>query len=98
MSLSCLALNREANLPSADIEKEFLIELVIVTDSWKIHVHTPQGDFGLEITGEGKMIKASLQAGTLERADHEEMDPILWSAISQAICDDPQIGRIWVVQ
>jgi hypothetical protein len=98
MSISCLALNEKANLPSADIEKDFLIELVIVTDSWEIYVPTAQGDVPLRITREGDRIKVSLQGCKLERADNEEMDPILRSAISQAIRDDPQIGRIWVVQ
>ncbi|KAJ5917525.1 hypothetical protein N7466_011079 [Penicillium verhagenii] len=98
MSISCLALKGKANLPSADIKKRFMIEWVIVTDSWEIYVHTARGDVDIKIAGEGERINAFLQAGTLERADHVTMNPILRSAISQAICVGPQIGRIWVVQ
>lgn len=98
MSICCLALNEKANLRRADIKKDFLIELVIVTESWEICVPTAKGNVSLKITGEGERIKASLQGDELKRADNKEMDPILRSAISQAIRDDPRIGRIWVVQ
>lgn len=98
MSISCLALNEKANLRGADIKKVFLIELVIVTESWEIYVPTAKGNVSLKITGEGERIKASLQGDELKRADNEEMDPILRSALSQAIRDDPRIGHIWVVQ
>lgn len=96
MSFSCLALNKDANLPSADIEKDFLIELVIVTDSWEIYVPTAQGNIAIRNTGEGEKIMASLQGDKLEH--NTEMDPRLRSAISQAIRNDPQIGHIWAVQ
>ncbi|KAF3400073.1 hypothetical protein F1880_008376 [Penicillium rolfsii] len=81
MSFSYLALNDEANLRFADIKEGFMIELVMVSESWEMYVHTPEGN-----------------GDELKREHNEEMDPNLRSAISQAIRDDPRIGRIWVVQ
>ncbi|KAL4889253.1 hypothetical protein BDV59DRAFT_119903 [Aspergillus ambiguus] len=97
MSISCLVLNEQGNLSNADIEKDFQIELVIVTDSWDIYVPTVGGAVPFRTAGEGARITASLRVDQLERADNAAMNPILRSAISQAIRHNPQIGRVWVV-
>lgn len=98
MAISCLALNENAPLREADIEQNFMIDFVFVTDRWEIYVPTSIGNIPLRIAGEGLKIRASFQNDELKRADNEEMDPNLGPAISQAIRDDPRIGRVWVAQ
>lgn len=97
-TISCLAVNTEESLPNANIKYDFLIELVIVTDSWETCVptapHVRLGD-----TDEGQKIRVFIECDTLKRTDKEEIDPVLQApCVLQAIRQNSQIGRTWIVQ
>lgn len=98
-TISCLAVNRERILHNADISGPFLIELIIVTDSWKMLVPTAQGHIPLEHVNEGQMTTVHILDGKLERFPAGELEPVLQtSCVLQAIRKNPQIGRTWIVQ
>ena len=97
--ISCLAVNTEESLPNADIKGHFLMELVVVTDSWEMRVPTAQGDVRLRHAEEGQRVMMYIGGDKLRRSDEEEIDPVLQaSCVSQAIWENPQIGRTWIVQ
>jgi hypothetical protein len=98
--ISCLAVNVEESLPDADVKYRFLIELVIVTDSWEMRVPTAQGHVPLRQTEEGQRIRVIIGGDDkLRFSDEGEVNPILQaSCVSQAILENLQIGRTWIVQ
>ncbi|KAJ5932820.1 hypothetical protein N7516_007309 [Penicillium verrucosum] len=97
--ISCLAVNTEKSLPNADIKGHFLIELVIVTNSWEIRVPTGQGDVRLRHTEEGQRVGVYIAGDKLRHSGKEEMNAVLQaSCVLQAIWENPQIGRTWIVQ
>lgn len=104
MQISCQALEgQNPSLPFADISASLLIELVEVTASWEPYARTNQGTaVPLRDAKVGQRIRMSFQNDKLERVDKEGMDTTtgIWqsTAISQAIRDNPQIGRIWIIR
>ena len=99
-TISCLAVNTEESLPNAVIKGQFLVELVIVTDTWELRVPTAQGHVPLQHTKEGQRVGVYIAGDNkLRRSNGEEIDPVLQaSCVSQAIWENPQIGRTWIVQ
>lgn len=94
-----MAVNTEKSLPNAIIKGHFLVELVIVTDTWELHVPTAQGHVPLQHTKVGRRVGVYIAGDKLRRSNGEEIDPILQaSCVSQAIWENPQIGRTWIVQ
>ncbi|KAL3246535.1 hypothetical protein ABHI18_012694 [Aspergillus niger] len=100
-TVSCLTVNTERILHDADTTDLFLIELIIVTDRWEMCVSTSHGHIPLERVKEGKMIIVYILGDKLKclREGELELELVLQnSSVLQAILENPQIGRIWIVQ
>ncbi|GAA92336.1 hypothetical protein AKAW_10450 [Aspergillus luchuensis IFO 4308] len=98
-TVSCLAVNTKQILHDADISGTFLIEWVLVTDSWEMCVPTSEGLIPLEHAKEGQMIIVYISDGKLKRFPEGELEPVLQnSCVLQAILKSPKIGRTWIVQ
>lgn len=105
---SCLLLppyNNCGPLPTANLECDFMVEWVAVTEDWELNVPTISPRLPLRRLQEGLRTMVRIRDGKLRHAVEpklqveEELKPSLsTSAVVQAISACPEVGRIWLVQ
>ncbi|KAL4960557.1 uncharacterized protein BDV14DRAFT_204548 [Aspergillus stella-maris] len=105
-----MPLNEKECLPEADINHGFLIESVMITQTWKIHIPELEGQERLNGTKEGLKAMVHVANDKLERPSQQEfnkfdlslpkeLEPLLSSvAVVRAIRKWHRIGSVWLVQ
>ncbi|KAL4788774.1 hypothetical protein BDV19DRAFT_395690 [Aspergillus venezuelensis] len=109
--LEVTPLNERDCLLKADINHQILIQSVMVTGTWEVHIPAPEGQECPKDTKEGVRVVAHVADDMLERPSQpksgkefdlslpKDLEPFLSSiAVVRAICKWHQIGSVWIVQ